>query len=242
MTYKDLKKIIILALLIWLTGCATTDNQQLIPDPLEDVNRAVYKFNDGLDTYVAKPIAQVYDFTPDPLQNMIRNFFNNIDDVMTVVNDILQFKLEQSFMDSMRIVTNTSFGAAGLFDVATAWEMPRHNERFADTLGYWGVESGPYIVIPFWGPSSLRDAPALVVDIYTYPLGYIYPVNVRNSLQGLKMVNNRANLLGTSELIKDVSVDEYSFVRDSYHQWRQNQIYDGNPPLEIPQGFDPDDL
>lgn len=142
----------------------------------------------------------------------------------------------------MRVIVNTSFGLFGLFDVASTWELPRHNERFADTLGYWGLGSGPYLVVPIWGPSSLRDAPSLIVDIYSYPLADIYPVRLRNSLQTLRMVSKRTDLLKTTDLAKEIAIDPYIFTRDVYYQWRQNEIYDGNPPELIPQAFDPEEF
>ncbi|MFK5984198.1 MAG: VacJ family lipoprotein [Pseudomonadota bacterium] len=232
----------LLGLLLILTSCASTTPDGDVSDPLESANRAVFQFNETLDKYLAKPVAQTYQYTPAPVRTGISNFFNNLDDVMTVINDLLQLKIEQGLSDSMRIIANSTFGVAGLADVSTGWGMPRHNERFADTLGFWGVGSGAYLVLPIWGPSSMRDAPALVGDIYTYPLAYLYPVAVRNSLQGLKMVNNRANLLAVTDLTNEVAIDPYTFTRDAYYQWRQNQIYDGNPPEQFPQDFNPEEF
>ncbi|MFK5894494.1 MAG: VacJ family lipoprotein [Pseudomonadota bacterium] len=229
-------------LLLILTSCASTTPEGDVADPIEPVNRAVFEFNDTVDKYIAKPIAQTYQYTPSPIRTGISNFFNNLDDVMTVINDILQFKIQQGVADSARIVFNSSFGLLGLVDIASDWDLPRHNERFADTLGYWGLNSGPYLVIPIWGPSSLRDAPALIFDLYTYPLAYLYPVAHRNSLQGLKMVNTRASLLATTDLTEELALDPYAFTRNAYYQWRQNQVYDGNPPEQYQQDFDPDEL
>jgi len=239
---KSLHSIIILSILLVLTSCASTSREGDVSDPLEPVNRAVFKFNEKVDKYVAKPVAETYLYTPSPIRTGIRNFFNNIEDTMTVLNDVLQLKIQQGLSDSMRVVFNSSFGLLGLVDVASDWDLPRHNERFADTLGYWGINSGPYLVIPIWGPSSIRDATGLAADIYSYPLAYLHPVSHRNSLQGLKMVNDRANLLALTDLTKEVAIDPYAFTRDTYYQWRQNQIYDGNPPEQFPQDFNPDDL
>jgi phospholipid-binding lipoprotein MlaA len=225
-------------MIIFISSCASTQSTGEISDPMESMNRGIYSFNETLDKYIAKPIAETYLYTPSPIRTGINNFFNNVDDVITVLNDILQLKLEQSLQDSMRIITNTTFGVFGIFDIATKSELPRHNERFADTLGYWGVGSGPYLVLPILGPSSLRDAPSLLVDIYSYPLTYVSPVIARNSLVGLRMVDKRANLLEVTELTEDVALDPYTFTRDVYYQWRQNQIYDGNPPEQFPQDFD----
>lgn len=227
-----------------VSGCATSPPPAQIQDPFEVFNRSMFQFNEGIDRYVSKPVAKTYAVIPEFLRQRITYFFGNIDDVVTVLNDLLQFKLEQGLADSMRVVTNSSVGLAGLFDVAEEWGMPKHNERFADTLGVWGLASGPYLVLPLWGPSSLRDAPALLGDIYAYPLAYLYPVAVRNSLQGLKMVDNRARLLSASDIADEVSVDKYSFTRDTYYQWRLNQIYDDNPPVPDvpPEAFDFQDM
>jgi len=233
---------ILLSVLLLLTSCASTTYEGEVVDPLEPVNRAVFNFNEQVDEYIAKPIAKTYQHTPLPIRTGVSNFFNNTDDVMTVINDILQLKIEQGITDSMRIIANSSFGLLGLFDVASDWGLPRHNERFADTLGYWGINSGYYLVLPIWGPSSLRDATGLAFDIYSYPLAYLHPVRHRNTLQGLKMVNNRAELLGVTDLTQEVAIDAYAFTRDTYYQWRQNRIYDGNPPEQFPQDFNPDTL
>lgn len=235
-------RILFLSTLLLLTSCASTTDEGDVSDPLEPVNRAVYEFNETVDKHIAKPIAQTYQYAPSPIRTGIGNFFNNVDDVMTVINDILQFKIHQSITDSVRIVVNSSFGVLGLVDIASGWNLPRHNERFADTLGYWGVNSGPYLVLPIWGPSSFRDATGLAFDIYSYPLAYLHPVRHRNSLQGVKMVSTRAQLLAVTDLTQEVAIDPYAFTRDTYYQWRQNQIYDGNPPEQFPQDFNPDEL
>jgi phospholipid-binding lipoprotein MlaA len=234
--------LVVLTSLLLLTSCASTSYDGNVPDPLEPVHRVVFKFNEKVDTYIAEPIAKAYQYTPSPIRTGVSNFFNNTDDVMTVINDILQFKIHQSISDSMRIIVNSSFGVLGLIDVASDWDLPRHNERFADTLGYWGINSGSYLVLPIFGPSSLRDASGLALDFYTYPLAYLHPVRHRNSLQGLKMVSNRADLLAVTDLTQEVAIDPYAFTRDTYYQWRQNQIYDGNPPEQFPQDFNPDNL
>jgi len=233
---------ILLGMILLLTSCASTTHEGNVADPFEPVNRAVYKFNENVDKYIAKPIAETYQYTPSPVRTGVRNFFNNIDDVWTVLNDILQFKIQQSMSDSMRIVFNSSFGLLGLVDVASDWDLPRHNERFADTLGYWGINSGPYLVLPIFGPSSVRDATGLFADTYTYPLRSMRPVAHRNTLQGLKMVSNRTDLLSVSDLTEEVAINPYAFTRDTYYQWRQNQVYDGNPPEQFPQDFNPDEL
>jgi phospholipid-binding lipoprotein MlaA len=239
---KGYQTVIFLGLLLLLTSCASTTHEGDVADPFEPMNRTVYQFNETVDTYVTKPIAETYQYTPSPVRTGVRNFFNNIDDVLTVINDVMQFKIQQGLTDSMRIVFNSSFGLFGLVDVASDWDLPRHNERFADTLGYWGINSGPYLVLPIFGPSSVRDASALIADIFSYPLANMHPVAHRNTLQGLKMVSNRTDLLTVTDLTEDVAINPYAFTRDTYYQWRQNQIFDGSPPEQFPQDFNPDEL
>lgn len=204
-----------------------------ISDPFEPLNRQVYKFNEVVDENLAIPAAEAWQHLPSPLRIGVDNFFSNLDDIMTIINDLLQFKFEQSVSDTARFVTNSTFGLLGVFDVATDWGMPKHDERFADTLGYWGIDSGPYLVLPFWGPSSVRDAIGLAGDVQVYPLTYYYPVDHRNTLQVLKMVNARSNLLDATSLTNELALDPYSFSRDSYHQYRENRIHDGDVPVEI---------
>ena len=226
-----------------LSSCASTTPDGDVADPFEPVNRTVFEFNETVDKYITKPIAETYQYAPSPVRTGVSNFFNNIDDVMTVINDVLQLKIQQGVTDSMRIVFNSTFGLLGMVDVASDWDLPRHNERIADTLGYWGINSGAYLVIPILGPSSLRDAPALAVEVlYTYPLTYLHPIAHRNSLQGIKMVSNRASLLTATELTEEVALDPYAFTRNAYYQWRQNQVYDGDPPEQYQQDFNPEEL
>jgi len=208
------------------------DHEIGISDPFEPLNRQIFKFNEVVDEHLAIPVAQTWQYTPAPLRTAVSNFFSNLDDIMTIINDLLQLKFEQTVSDTARFVTNSSFGLLGIFDVATDWGMPKHVERFADSMGYWGIDSGPYLMIPIWGPSSVRDGLGLAADIQVYPLGYYYPVAHRNTLQVFKMVNDRANLLDATELTTEMALDSYTFTRDSYYQYRQNQIYDGNPPVE----------
>lgn len=237
-SFRQLLKIIVIALLLGLNNhtFAGDDNNKYnnrgIPDPFEPLNRQFFEFNEVVDEHIAIPVAETWQKVPSPIRTGVDNFFSNLDNIMVIVNDLLQLKFEQSVSDTCRLVTNTSFGLLGFFDVATGWGMPKHDERFADTLGYWGVGPGAYLVIPFWGPSSVRDGLALFGDAQVYPLAYYYPVAHRNSLQVLKMVNTRANLLSATNLTQQMAIDPYTFTRDSYHQFRQNRIYDGNPPVE----------
>jgi phospholipid-binding lipoprotein MlaA len=221
-----------------LGGCATTDPEFADPrDPLEDFNRAMYSFNDGLDRALVKPLAQGYNaIIPGPVNRGVTNFFNNIDDVTSAVNNLLQFKIGRALSDVSRVMVNTTVGVAGLFDVASNMNIPRYDEDFGQTLGTWGVASGPYIVLPIVGPSSGRDTVGWVVDWFTNPIYYLEDDTVRWGLYGLRFVDRRADLLNASRVLDEAALDPYAFVRDAYLQKRQNDVFDGNPPEE-PQNF-----
>jgi phospholipid-binding lipoprotein MlaA len=221
-----------------LGGCATTDPEFADPrDPLEDFNRAMYSFNDGLDRALVKPLAKGYNaIIPGPVNRGVTNFFNNIDDVTSAVNNLLQFKIGRALSDVSRVMVNTTVGVAGLFDVASNLNIPRYDEDFGQTLGTWGVASGPYIVLPIVGPSSGRDTVGWVVDWFTNPIYYLEDDTVRWGLYGLRFVDRRADLLNASRVLDEAALDPYAFVRDAYLQKRQNDVFDGNPPEE-PQNF-----
>jgi len=195
-------------------------------DPWESVNRPIYKFNDVLDTYALKPLAQGYQFvTPQFLEDGIHNMFRNIGDVTNLANNILQAKPAAAGVDTARLIFNTTFGLLGFFDVGTQMGLQRSDEDFGQTLGYWGVGSGPYVMLPFLGPSTLRDAPSkLLVDTYTSPYRYINDVPVRNSVFGLNIVDTRASLLSAEKLING---DKYIFIRNAYLQNREFRVKDG---------------
>jgi len=218
-----------------LGGCATTDPDFADPrDPIEGFNRAVYSFNDMLDRALIKPLAQGYNaVVPKPVNRGVTNFFNNIDDVTSAVNNLLQFKIGRALNDVGRVAVNTTVGIGGLFDVASNMDMPRYDEDFGQTLGTWGVASGPYIVLPLIGPTSGRDGIGLVVDWFTDPTNYIDDDTVRWSLRGLDLVDTRADLLNASRVVDQAALDPYAFVRDAYLQKRQDQVYDGNPPPPV---------
>lgn len=211
-----------------LTACATTSSSD---DPLEDYNRAMYSFNDFADRTVLKPTAKLYDaVTPDPISQGISNIFSNLNDITVILNDLLQFKWEQAAHDMGRFALNSTVGFAGIFDVAGYAGHKKNNEDFGQTLGAWGVDSGAYIVLPFFGPSTVRDSFGLVGDIYTAPVVYINDVGTRNTLIATRFIDTRAYLLGTKDILSKAALDEYIFVRDAYLQRRQNLIYDGDAP------------
>jgi len=224
---------------LFLGGCATTDPDFADPrDPLEGFNRAMFSFNDFLDRAIFKPLAQGYKLiVPSPVDKGVTNFFNNLEDVTSAINSLLQFKVGHAATDLARVVVNSTVGIGGLFDVATRLDLQRYKEDFGQTLGVWGVASGPYLVLPVLGPSSGRDAVGVVVDWFADPLPYLKDDTVRWSLRGLDLVDTRADLLNASRVLDQAALDPYSFVRDAYLQRRRSMVYDGNPPPEEPEDF-----
>lgn len=219
------------ALALLLAGCASPGSRT-VHDPLEPVNRAVYSFNEKADRYVAKPVARTYEkVLPQPVRTGIKNFFNNIDDVMVVVNDLLQLKFKNASRDGVRLMANTLFGGLGLVDVAGMRGITKRDEDFGQTLGYWGVPAGPFVMLPLLGPSNLRDAPAIFIEGSTIdPVWHYRNVPLRNAAVGLRFVDQRAQLLSTERVFEQAAVDRYAFLRDAYAQRRINLIYDGDPP------------
>lgn len=225
-------------LLLLLTGCASTNNPR---DPLEPMNRAVYQFNDGLDKVLLKPVATVYkSVVPQFVRTGVNNFFGNLYDVLTALNNMLQGKFADALSDTGRVVVNTTIGVAGLIDVGSEIGLEKHKEDFGQTLGRWGLADGPYLQLPVLGPSSLRDGAGVFVDVKLDPVAWIWRdhIPVRNSLWGLFTVNLRANLLDSTKILDEAALDPYEFQRDAYLQRRRNLVYDGNPPPEK----DPDDM
>ena len=219
----------LLILLSFLGGCATTNPR----DPLEPVNRAVYTFNDTVDNAVIRPIAEGYRAVlPSFVRTGVSNFFANIGDVLIALNSLLQGKVVNAASDLGRVLVNTSVGVAGFFDVATPLGLEKHNEDFGQTFGYWGVGDGPYLVLPFLGPSNLRDAVGTFANAKLDPLGYVRSMRLRNSLWGTRLLSQRADLLDTSKILETAALDPYEFLRDAYLQRRRNLIYDGSPPRE----------
>lgn len=220
----------LISLSLILGGCASTGNPR---DPLEPINRGIYHFNDGVDNLIVKPAAEIYrGVLPQFVQTGVSNFFSNISDVIVALNNLLQGKVTQAVSDVGRIVVNTTAGLLGVIDVATEIGLEKHQEDFGQTLGYWGIGDGPYLVIPFLGPSTLRDAVGLVGDWKTSPITYVDPNRDRNALYGLWFVNRRSELLETSKILETAALDPYEFVRDAYLQRRRNLVYDGSPPPE----------
>jgi len=222
--------ILIAALL--LSACATGPNANP-RDPLEPFNRSMYGFNDAVDRGVVKPVATAYrDVVPSPVRTGVSNFFNNLQDLWSFVNNTLQLKGEGAGNSIVRFGVNTVFGLGGLIDIATEMRIERHTEDFGQTLGRWGVGAGPYVVLPLLGPSTVRDTAALPVDMKGNVVTQISDVPTRNSALTLNLVDRRSQLLDASRMLEQVSLDPYAFTRDAYLQRRRNQVYDGNPPDE----------
>lgn len=240
---KILSKRLLLALalgaMVALQGCASNGYQDPA-DPFEGFNRVVYRFNDGLDKAIVKPLAQGYNAVmPAPLNRGVTNFFSNLDDIGSAVNNLLQLKLGRAASDVGRVAVNTTIGVLGFFDVASNMDLPKYGEDFGQTLGTWGFGPGPYIVLPLLGPSSVRDGVGLVADWYLDPVNYIDDSTVRWSVKGLRLVDRRAGLLGASRVLEQAALDPYAFVRDAYLQQRRSKVYDGNPPPEPLPEFEP---
>ena len=218
----------VVACALVLGGCASTGNPR---DPFEPINRGIYKFNDTVDGLLIKPASTLYrDLLPQFVRTGVSNFFSNINDVIVALNNLMQGKVEAAINDAGRVLVNTTLGVLGVMDPATKLGVEKNNEDFGQTLGFWGLGDGPYIVLPFLGPSSVRDTAGWFGDAYTWPISYLEPTRHRNALIGLRFVEARADLLEASKILETAALDPYEFVRDAYLQRRRNQVYDGNPP------------
>ena len=213
-----------------LAGCAAAPSRD---DPFEPMNRALYQFHDTVDTAVVKPVAQAYiDVVPQPIRTGVSNVFNNIEDLISALNGLLQGKLDKFSDDLGRVVLNTAFGVGGIFDLASMVGIERGNEDFGQTFGAWGLPQGPYLFVPFFGPTTVRDGSGAIVRIMVGPVGYIGEVPVRNSLYGLGAIDLRAQALSAGAIVDTAALDRYLFIRNAYLQRRQYLLYDGKPPPE----------
>lgn len=203
-------------------------------DPWEAMNRRIYAFNDAVDAAVVRPVAQVYDqVLPSFARTGVHNFLGNLSDVWSMANSALQLKGQATAETLMRVSVNTVFGLAGVLDVATEMGIQKRKEDFGQTLGYWGVPAGPYVVLPILGPSTVRDGLGLPLDFKGDPGQNVNDAATRTSLTVLRVTDLRASLLKTVDTVKEASLDPYTFVRDAYLQKRENDIYDGNPPSDF---------
>jgi phospholipid-binding lipoprotein MlaA len=225
-----LKHMAAVAAVALVSGCAATPSKV---DPLEPMNRALYQVHDVLDTNSVKPVAEVYvAVVPKFVRTAFANVFNNIDDLFSAVNDLLQGKLDKAGNDLGRVLTNTMIGFGGLIDVATDAGIERGNEDFGQTFAVWGIPQGPYLFIPLFGPTTARDGVGVIVRIAVGPVGYIPDVAVRNSIYGVGYVDLRSQALDAGDIVDTAALDRYLFIRNAYLQRRRYLIYDGKPPPE----------
>ena len=212
-----------------MVGCAAPGGHP--QDPFEPFNRTIFSFNETVDDAVLRPVARGYRAVlPELVRTGVSNFFSNLDDVWIAANNVLQGKLADGVQDLARFIFNTSFGILGVLDVSTDFNLPKHNEDFGQTLGRWGADTGPYLMLPLFGPSSIRDGVGFVVDFKVDIVNNINHVPTRNALYATRALNTRANLLDIGRVAEEAALDKYRFLRDAYFQRRRNLVYDGNPP------------
>ena len=233
----------LLAALLFLGGCSTVAPQQgsaepseealegSVADPWEPFNRAMFKFNQDLDAGLSYPWTSAYvTLVPPLLRKGVTNFFNNAEDLWSAVNNLLQGKIEQSIAMSFRFAWNTVYGVAGILDLATELGIERTPEDFGQTLAVWGMPPGNFLMLPFFGPSTVRDALGLPLDIAASPAFAINQGSFRPVTTVVQILDTRSQLLGASQLLDEIALDKYSFVRDAFLSRRLRLIYDGNPP------------
>ena len=235
-TYQNVRSYFALLIIgAFLSGCASTPPTSS-KDPYESMNRSIFSFNESVDEHALKPAAKGYKFiVPDPLEIAIANFYSNLDDINVIFNDLLQLKFKNAGNDAARFVINTTLGMAGLVDFGTPYGFPKRQEDFGQTLAHYGVSSGPYLVLPVLGGSTVRDASAMIVDIGTNPNFYsgIISAGIGPAVGALNAISKRAELLDAEEIVDEGALDKYEFLRDAHLQHRRSLIYDGNPPRSI---------
>lgn len=230
------RQCVLLCIASVLVGCASIPAgvERSPQDPWEPFNRSVFEFNEGLDAYLLKPAVAGYRFVlPEFVREGIYNFFSNYNDIYTALFNLLQAKPGYAFNDFMRVVVNTTMGLGGFLDLATPGGLEKHKEDWGQTLGVWGVPAGPYVVLPFFGPSNVRDTFGTVADLESDYLFRLLPdVALRNSITGLRVVNARNTYYEAGDLLDGAAIDKYSFMRDAYIQRRQYQINEGRDDEE----------
>jgi phospholipid-binding lipoprotein MlaA len=235
--------VLVVVLSLLSVGCATQSNAKRDPrDPLEPFNRASYKFNDAIDRAVLKPVAKGYKWiAPQFVETGVSNFFSNLGQPTVIVNDLLQAKFVPALSDTGRLLMNTTLGVGGLFDPASSAGLDKHDEDLGQTLGKWGIPSGPFLMVRLFGPSTVRDGIGSVGDIYTDPVHYVERDKIRYGLVALRLINLRARLLDTDKTLEQ-TFDKYAFIRNAYLQRREYQVTDGavspaidEEPLEDPE-------
>ena len=232
MVHKFVKKLSLLTLLIIGSMSISNIGYSSDNDPLEPMNRAIFGFNEIVDDNILEPVAKGYRYvTPDPVERSVSNFFNNLGEINTIINSALQMKIDKTITSSSRLAINSTVGVLGLFDVATSLGIQREREDFGQTLGFYGISSGPYLVLPFFGPSSFRDAPGFYADVMMEKS--ISPVYTelhheeRQAIQATNVIDTRANLLKATKILDTAAKDKYIFLRESYLQRRAKLVTDG---------------
>lgn len=222
--FRGLKAVLCLAFLVLVSGCATTGGDPR--DPLEGLNRGIYTFNEAMDDALFDPLGKAYKaITPAFVDERVTNFFSNLNDIAVVVNDILQLKLNQAVVDTVRLFLNTTIGLLGINDIAGEAGIPKNKEDFGQTLAYWGVGAGPYLIAPFFGPTTLRDATGFVVDSgLLNPVFYLDSDKARAGLLSLNYVDFKADLLSAKRILGEAALDEYEFVKNAYFEKRRTLI------------------
>ena len=233
---RKIKQAVLLGSVVSMVGCASIPAgvERSPQDPWEPFNRSVFEFNEGLDAYLLKPVVAGYRFVlPEFVREGIYNFFSNYNDIYTALFNLLQGKPDYAFNDLMRVVVNTTMGLGGLIDLATPGGLDKHKEDWGQTLGVWGVPSGPYVVLPFFGPSNVRDTFGTVADLESdYLFSFVKDIGLRNSITGLRVVNARNTYYEAGDLLDGAAIDKYSFIRDAYIQRRAYQINEGRDDEE----------
>jgi len=234
--FSKIRQFVLLCMVAVLVGCASIPAgvEPSPNDPWEPFNRSVFEFNEGLDAYLLKPVVAGYRFVlPEFVRDGIYNFFSNYNDIYNVAYNLLQGKPGYAFNDLMRVVVNTTMGLGGFIDLATPGGLEKHREDWGQTLGVWGVPSGPYVVLPFFGPSNVSDTFGTVADLESdYLFKYVKDVGLRNSITGLRVVNARNTYYEAGDLLDGAAIDKYSFMRDAYIQRREYQINEGRDDEE----------
>jgi phospholipid-binding lipoprotein MlaA len=221
--------------MLFFSACATTNGLDE-RDPWEGFNRGVFTFNETMDDFVFEPVGKVYDFiTPDVIDGGVTNFFGNIAMLPVIANDILQFEFTQLVNDSVRLFINSTLGLLGFFDIASDANLHSSDEDFGQTLAHWGMGAGPYLVVPFFGPATVRDATGFAIDRgLISPLAYIDDDLTRAGLLTVNYVDFKSDILSTSDLIAEASLDEYDFVKNAYFEKRNSQINGGGFAEDFP--------
>jgi len=213
-----------------VAGCAATPSRV---DPFEPMNRAFFEIHDAVDTAVMRPAIQFYiDVVPQPIRQAVSNFFNNIDDLISAMNDLLQGDLDRFGNDMGRVIFNTAWGFGGFIDWASMVGIERGNQDFGLTFGKWGFDQGPYLFVPLLGPTTVRDGAGWITRLYVGPTGYITDTPVRNTIYAVGAVDLRAQYTEATRLVDTAALDRYVFIRNAYLQRRRYLLYDGKPPPE----------